>query len=49
MIFRKTEKIYKRYVEVDRFGTHIDRIQKKTFWFLFIPIFSYEVLLTTSL
>jgi hypothetical protein len=48
MIIRKTQTTYKRYKRNEDFNPYIERVKVTTLWFLFIPIYTYEELLTNK-
>lgn len=47
-MIRKYEKLFKRYVTSSRVDSHIEWVKKTTWWFLFIPVFSYERIYRTN-
>lgn len=53
-MIRKTVKHYKRYVRTfpgDKFrkDEHREQVLKETFWLLFIPIYSRQTIVATSI
>jgi hypothetical protein len=51
-MIRKTVKIYKKLRPDwlnEAGGTHIEKILRTTYWFLFIPIYSSEKILTSDI
>jgi hypothetical protein len=49
MIMRMTEKVKRRYVKRGRLGMTTEIVRIKTLWFLFIPIYRREKVISTGL
>ena len=48
-MLRKTEKIYRKYINSCKVDSQVQTVKKTTIWFLFIPIYSCEQILHFSL
>jgi hypothetical protein len=54
MIIKRTEKLYKRRTNIKLAGRvlasdNYERVKKTTFWFFFIPVYTYDEIITTTL
>jgi hypothetical protein len=48
-MIRRTEKLFKRTVYKNKAYDQTQKVKKTTIWLLFLPIYSWEEILTTNL